>query len=73
MRCKECNGDGQVEREYDEALKMALAALEKIYEGCGHVIDYGPHKEAATVAKLVRKDCLEPIQAVRGVVDGLEP
>ena len=49
----------------DEALRMALEVLEKIYEGCGNVIEDKLHENAVTLAKLVREDCNKPITAIR--------
>jgi len=48
----------------DEALKLALEVLEKIYEGCGNVIEDKLHENAVTLAKLVREDCNKPITAI---------
>ena len=49
----------------DEALKLALEVLEKIYEGCGNVIEDKLHENAVTLAKLVREDCNKPITAIK--------
>jgi len=55
-------------KEKDEVLKVALTTLEKIYEGCGYVIEDELHEEAVGLAKLVRKDCCKPIQLIKEVV-----
>jgi len=49
----------------DKALRMALEVLEKIYEGCGNVIEDKLHENAVTLAKLVREDCNKPITAIK--------
>jgi len=49
----------------DEALKVALETLEQIQEGCNNVIADKLHSDAVDLAKLVRKDCNKPIDAIR--------
>lgn len=49
----------------DEALKLALKTLEQIQEGCSNVIADKLHSDAVDLAKLVRKDCNKPIDAIR--------
>jgi len=49
----------------DEALKLALETLEQIQEGCNNVIADKLHSDAVDLAKLVRKDCNKPIDAIR--------
>ena len=49
----------------DEALKLALKTLEQIQEGCNNVIADKLHSDAVDLAKLVRKDCNKPIDAIR--------
>jgi len=49
-----------------EAMKLALETLEQIQEGCNNVIaDKRNAKIAVDLAKLVRKDCNKPIDAIR--------
>ena len=43
----------------DEALKIALKTFEKIYEGCGYVIEDRIAKTTTALAEHVRKDCIE--------------
>ena len=56
------------------AMEKALKALEKIYEGCGYIIEEKLHKDAMDLAGFVRKDCIEPIkvlnQAIQQQTDG---
>ena len=56
------------------AMEKALKTLEKIYEGCGYVIESKLHKDALDLADFVRKDCIEPIkvlnQAIQQQTDG---
>lgn len=54
------------------AMKQALEALDKIYDGCGFVIEDKLHKDAIELAKLVRKDCFEPITAMRQAIEQAE-
>lgn len=49
----------------DEALKMVLKTLEQIQEGCSNVIADKLHSDAVDLAKLIRKDCNKPIDAIR--------
>ena len=49
----------------DEALKLALKTLEQIQEGWSNVIADKLHSDAVDLAKLVRKDCNKPIDAIR--------
>jgi hypothetical protein len=53
-------------------MKLALEALDKIYDGCGFVIEDKLHKDAIELAKLVRKDCFEPITALRQAIEQSE-
>ena len=48
-----------------ETMKLALEVLEKIYEGCGNVIEDKLHENAVTLAKLVREDCNKPITTIK--------
>lgn len=48
-----------------EALKLALKTLEQMQEGCSNVIADKLHSDAVDLAKLVRKDCNKPINAIR--------
>jgi len=52
----------------DEALKIALATFEKIYEGCGNVIEDRISKDATNLAKCVREDCIKGIDAIKTVL-----
>jgi len=56
------------------AMEKALKALEKIYEGCGYIIEDKLHKDAMDLAGFVKKDCIEPIkvlnQAIQQQTDG---
>lgn len=52
----------------DKTLKLALKALEKIYEGCGNVIEDKLDGNAVTLAKLVREDCNKPITAIKAAL-----
>ena len=56
------------------AMEKALKTLEKIYEGCGYVIEEKLHKDAMDLAGFVRKDCINPIevltQAIQQQTDG---
>lgn len=49
----------------DEALIVALETLKQIQEGCNNVIADKLHSDAVDLAKLVRKDCNKPIDAIR--------
>ena len=49
----------------DEALKLALETFQQIQEGCNNVIADKLHSDAVDLAKLVRKDCNKPIDAIR--------
>jgi hypothetical protein len=49
-----------------EAMKQAVAAFEKIVDGCNGIDeDRDVHPEAKKVARLVRKDCLRALEALR--------
>jgi len=50
------------------AMEKALKALEKIYEGCGYVIEEKLHKDAMDLAGFVRKDCIEPIKVLNQTI-----
>ena len=49
----------------DEAFIVALETLKQIQEGCNNVIADKLHSDAVDLAKLVRKDCNKPIDAIR--------
>ena len=53
----------------DEALKIALKTFEKIYEGCGYVIEDGIGKTTTALAEHVRKDCIEGMDAIKKVLE----
>jgi hypothetical protein len=48
-----------------KAAEMALKAFEKIYEGCGEVKKDNLSKHSNELARLVRKDCIPQIEALR--------
>lgn len=49
-----------------EAMKQAAAAFDKIIDGCNGIDeDRDVHPEAKKVARLVRKDCLRALKALR--------
>ena len=48
----------------DEALKLALKTFEEIQEGCNNIIADKRNAETVDLAKLVRKDCNKPIDAI---------
>ena len=53
----------------DKALKIALKTFEKIYEGCGYVIEDGIGKTTTALAEHVRKDCIEGMDAIKKVLE----
>jgi len=50
------------------AMEKALKALEKIYEGCGYIIEDKLHKDAVDLAGFVRKDCIESIEVLNEAI-----
>ena len=47
-----------------EAMKEAVAAFDKIIDGCNGIDEGDTHPEAKKVARLVRKDCLRALEAL---------
>jgi hypothetical protein len=47
-----------------EAMKEAVAAFDKIIDGCNGIDEEDTHPEAKKVARLVRKDCLRALEAL---------
>jgi hypothetical protein len=45
--------------------KQALETFEKIYEGCGEVKKDNLSEQSNELARLVRKDCIPQIEALR--------
>lgn len=47
-----------------EAMKQAVAAFDKIIDGCNGIDEEDTHPEAKKVARLIRKDCLRALEAL---------
>ncbi len=52
----------------DKALKIALKTFEKIYEGCGYVIEDGIGKTTPALAEHVRKACIKGMDAIKAAL-----
>jgi hypothetical protein len=51
-----------------KAMEEALTAFEKIYDGCGFVIQDDINKEVTNLAKLIKRDCFGPINMLRKAI-----
>ena len=59
--------------ELEKAAEVVLKAMQKVCQGCQDVKDdSGPHKEAKTLAGLVRRDLILPMQQLEDALENLK-